>query len=97
MTVEVPPQLRAEAELGVFKPELPGPEILDEQVLHEQGSFRRVRRYLRGWHPELGGILHMGWQGKETIIKCDVIKAVGRVRVIEGHNGHRLSSFIPGR
>lgn len=54
------------------KDPLPVPEILDEKILYQQGTFSRVRRYLAGWHPELG-ILHIGWQGPETIVERDII------------------------
>ena len=52
--------------------------ILAEEVLFEQGNYRRVRRYLAGWHPQLG-VLHQGWSGRETIVEVDVI-APARVR-----------------
>ena len=52
--------------------------LLAEEVLFEQGNYRRVRRYLAGWHPQLG-VLHQGWSGQETIVELDVI-APARVR-----------------
>jgi len=51
------------------------PKILSEEIIYQQGSFRRVRRYLKGWHPERGR-LHSGWQGKETIEEKDVISPI---------------------
>ena len=50
-------------------------EVLDDQLLQKAGSFERHRYYVRGHHPGLG-LLHMGWQGKETIIEKDVIRSV---------------------
>lgn len=47
-------------------------EILDEHVIHQSGSFKRVKRWLRGWHPKLG-VLHFGYSGQETIQEVDVI------------------------
>lgn len=58
------------------------PEILDEQILAQNGSYRKVKQYLKGWHPDLGK-LHMGWQGKETIIERDVISPVRTFTVTE--------------
>lgn len=57
------------------------PELLSEQILSQQGSYQRVKRYFRGWHPELGK-LHYGWQGKETIVEKGVIKAARQVSVV---------------
>lgn len=47
-------------------------EILDEQIIHQCNSFKRVKRWLRGKHPQLG-VLHMGYTGWETIQEADVI------------------------
>ena len=49
-------------------------EILSEEVLHEQGCFRRVRRWLRGWHPDFG-VLTWGMTGKETVAELCVVRA----------------------
>lgn len=51
------------------------PEILGQEILYQQGSFSRVRRYLRGWYPELG-VLSQGLQGQETIVEQDVIRPI---------------------
>ena len=51
--------------------------VLGEEVLFQQGCYRRVRRYVAGWHPLLG-VLHDGWTGHETIIELDVIAPVRR-------------------
>lgn len=50
-------------------------EILDRQILFENESYKRVREYVRGWYPDKG-ILHVGWQGRETIIERDVITPI---------------------
>lgn len=47
-------------------------EIVGEQLLKRHGSLKRVRRYLKGWRPELGA-LHQGWQGQETIVEEQII------------------------
>jgi putative AlgH/UPF0301 family transcriptional regulator len=57
-------------------------EVLDEQVLHQQGSFKRVKRWLRGKHPQLG-ILHLGYTGWETIQEVDVISPMVVFEVID--------------
>lgn len=60
------------------------PEILGEQVLHQQGSFRRLRRWLRGKHPELG-LLQPPWAGLsgdwETVVEVDAVSPLFTVRV----------------
>ena len=69
----------------------PVPEILGEEVLHKQGSFSRVRRYLRGWHPKLG-VLSEGLQGRETIVEEDIIKPIGVFRVLEASSADHFSN-----
>lgn len=49
--------------------------ILGEEVVLQRGTFRRVRQYVAGWHPELG-TLHFGWSGRETIVEVDRIMPV---------------------
>jgi hypothetical protein len=65
-------------------------QVLGEEVLHEQGSFRRLRQYIAGWHPHLGA-LHFGWSGQETIVERDVILAARAVRTAtqdgDAHDG----------
>lgn len=56
-------------------------EILGEEILSQNGSFRRVRRWVRGIHPELGVIVQ-GYTGWETMIEADVIKPMGVFHVI---------------
>ncbi len=48
-------------------------KVLDTQILWQQGSCISIRRYLSGWHPEMG-VLHWGWSGKETIQEKIIIK-----------------------
>ena len=57
-------------------------EIIGREVLYENRSFRRVRDYVSGHHPELG-ILHNGWSGDETIIERDVITPIVQFDVTE--------------
>lgn len=66
------------------------PEILDEQILAQNGSFKRVKRYLRGWHPDLPNArLHMGWQGRETIVEKDVITPIKTFTITEATRTYR--------
>lgn len=60
---------------------------LGEEILSQQGSFRRVRRYYPGWfHPEglISGVHYWwsknGWQGQETIVEQD---AIGPIRTFK--------------
>jgi hypothetical protein len=53
------------------------PEILSEEILQDHGSMKRVRRYLRGRHPERGKLVQpeKAWSGDwETIEETDVIR-----------------------
>jgi len=57
--------------------------ILGEQVLSQHGPYRRVRRYVKGKHPELGP-LQIGWSGGwETVWECDVLHTVHTFEVKE--------------
>lgn len=47
-------------------------EILDEQIIYQNGSYRRIKRWIKGVHPELG-IIIFGLTGLETFIEKDVI------------------------
>lgn len=47
-------------------------DILDEQIVHQNGPYKRVRRWIRGIYPELGTI-HKGLTGWETVVEKDVI------------------------
>lgn len=48
-------------------------EILDEHIISEKGCYRFVRRWVRGWHPDLGQ-LTWGLAGKETVMEISVIR-----------------------
>jgi hypothetical protein len=56
-------------------------DILDEQVLYQNGSFRRIRRWLMGWYPERG-ILIIGYTGKETIEEISKVIPIGLFVVV---------------
>jgi len=60
-------------------------ELLCEQVIKENGNFKIVRRWWRGWYPELGR-LGFGLQGKETIQEITVIKASKTIEVKRAKN-----------
>ena len=47
-------------------------DILDEHIVHKNGSYKRVIRWIRGIYPKLGKI-HKGLTGWETVIEEDVI------------------------
>lgn len=57
-------------------------EIVGEEVIHQQNSFRRVRRWIKGWHPELG-LLTFGYTGPETVMEVDLIRPMGTYIVTE--------------
>ena len=49
--------------------------LLHEEVLEKNGAFERIRRWYKGWHPEIeGGVLIMGLTGKETFIEETIIR-----------------------
>ncbi len=58
------------------------PEILSEQILSQNGPFLRIRRWLRGRHPNRG-VLTQGWTGWETIEDKDVIRPIHKFNVVE--------------
>jgi hypothetical protein len=59
-------------------------EILDEHVLYQKGSYKHVKRWLRGVHPELGLITRSGITGElETVQEADVIMAMRTFTVSE--------------
>jgi hypothetical protein len=49
-----------------------GLEILDEQVIYRNNNFIRVKRWIKGRHPELGKII-WGHTGVETLVETDLI------------------------
>lgn len=55
--------------------------ILDEHILYQSGSFYRVRRWLKGIHPDLGTII-WGLSGFETVQEIDVVKLMFQVTVV---------------
>jgi hypothetical protein len=48
-------------------------ELLDVQVVYQNGRLQRVRRWWRGIHPETGTITQ-GWTGWETLEEKDCIR-----------------------
>lgn len=58
------------------------PEILNTEIIHQSGSFMRVRRWLKGAHPERGKLVR-GWTGMETIEEVDFIKPIGFYTVMK--------------
>jgi len=49
--------------------------LLHEEVLEKKGAFERIRRWYKGWRPEIeGGVLIMGSTGKETFIEETIIR-----------------------
>ena len=57
--------------------------LLDEWLLYQSGSLRRVRRWYAGHHPNIGGQCIVGFTGPETVVEVDVIRAVGKYWVKE--------------
>jgi hypothetical protein len=49
---------------------VPGAELLDLQVIGQQGPWQKVRRWWRGIHPRKGTIT-WGWTGWETVEETD--------------------------
>ncbi len=48
-------------------------DILDTQILFQQGSFMKIRRWWAGKHPNLG-IIIWGLTGVETVQEISIIK-----------------------
>jgi hypothetical protein len=46
--------------------------VLHEQILYQKGAYKRVRRWLKGAHPDRGRIM-FGYSGLETVEERDVI------------------------
>lgn len=57
-------------------------EILDEEIIYENKSFRKLKRWIKGIHPELG-IIVRGYTGFETLIEKEVIIPMKKYEVIE--------------
>lgn len=58
------------------------PEILGYHILHQKNSFRRVKRWYKGVNLELGGEIHKGYSGLETVVETDVIIPTRVFRVV---------------
>jgi hypothetical protein len=62
-------------------------DILDRKVVHENGSFRRVKYWLRGWQKDpslkhVGSCTYIqGLQGPETVVTVEEIQAIASVHV----------------
>ena len=58
-------------------------ELLSEVVLKDNGAFKKIRRYYKGWHPEIPNavLISNGYQGKETKVEIDIIKPSKTVEV----------------
>lgn len=54
--------------------------IVGEQIIHRGSNIVVLRRFLKGWHPELG-LLHWGLSGPETIM--EVMQVPARLFTIE--------------
>jgi hypothetical protein len=63
---------------------MPERELLDEQIICQNGSWQRVRRWWRGAHPQLG-IITLGWSGWETIEERDRLRPVHTFLVVAEH------------
>lgn len=61
-------------------------EVLSNEVLYEQGSYKRTRERWRGWYFGIGGILAFGdSQYKlETIVERDIITPIAKFEVRKG-------------
>lgn len=58
-----------------------GMELLDEQIIYQNGSFVRVRRWFRGSHPSRG-VLVCGYTGIETMEEKAVIRTLHTFTVL---------------
>lgn len=56
-------------------------ELLDEKIIYTNGCFKRVKRWFRGAHPNIGVIIK-GFTGMETVVEQTVIMPTGRFYVI---------------
>lgn len=66
------------ARRDVLKTDENGLEILDEQIISKQGALTTVKRWYKGIHPELGGVIIKGFTGWETVVEGTVIRPVHR-------------------
>ena len=56
-------------------------ELLNEEVLFSKGDYKRVRRWVKGKHPNIGVIIN-GFTGWETVVEQDLIISSHRFHVI---------------
>lgn len=57
-------------------------EILGEVVVSQSGGIKRVRKYLRGVHPDKG-IIIKGFTGLETMVEIDIIERLQKFVVFD--------------
>jgi len=57
-------------------------ELLDEKVICKRGGYWRVRRWFRGQHPELHGLIIRGVTGWETLVEVEVLKPLMQFLVV---------------
>ena len=57
-------------------------ELLGEETLYQQGCFRKVRRYWKGWCPEKGEQID-GWTGPETVEDVTIVEPIRKYMVLE--------------
>ena len=62
---------------------IPADLILNSEVIHQNGSLKRVRYWLRGWI-NLGINCHwiQGYTGKETMVDVDEIRPVVLIDIL---------------
>ena len=49
-------------------------EKIGEKVIYQQGTYRKVQRWYKGWHPDIGVLTH-GHSGEETVTVEDIVSA----------------------
>ena len=57
--------------------------ILNEEVIYQDGCFRHVRRWIKGWVEIPGGKYVMGITGKETVVELRVVTSAKTFQVME--------------
>lgn len=60
-------------------------EVLDEEIVYQNGPFVRIKRWLRGMHPTLGTLMR-GLTGWETLVEKDVIRPTGTFYIHENNH-----------
>lgn len=70
-------------------------KIVGREILHQQGTYRRERVWLAGWHPQLCrthlAVLIDGLTGRETVLERDVVMAIRWFRVGEDETCFQVS------